>query len=273
MAFVAAKCTNCGGELQLDDNLKTGYCMFCGSRVVIQEAIDLKKVQIEGKVSVEGLATVENLLMRGNQSMEAGEYKKAEDFFEQVINIDAKNHAAWWGKFSAQFLKLMNMPKAQYDGYSINNELHRTNKNDNLSRVGLVPYIGGECFLCGKRAIEYSDAEHKDHYKQEYDVNCTKYQVLKKWSERTRENYVADCNERDRYKKSSSIGCGFSILIFFVCFVGSLLLVYPGISRSIGTVFLVIGIPLVIILPIFSKTNKHKTTNMESEIKRKYFNI
>jgi DNA-directed RNA polymerase subunit RPC12/RpoP len=75
MPLVAAKCTNCGGELQLDDSLKTGFCMFCGSRILVQEAIELKKVQVEGKVSVEGLATVENLLIRGNQSLEAKNYE------------------------------------------------------------------------------------------------------------------------------------------------------------------------------------------------------
>jgi DNA-directed RNA polymerase subunit RPC12/RpoP len=143
MAFVAAKCTNCGGELQLDDNLKTGFCQYCGSKVVVQEAIELKKVQVEGKVSVEGLATVENLLTRGEQSIDEGDYEKAISFFEQAINIDAKNHVAWWGKFNAFF----NIEFNSIKGTKASND----------------------CIINAKRAIEYADANKKVIYQNEYE--------------------------------------------------------------------------------------------------------
>lgn len=103
MSFTAAKCTNCGGELQLDDGLTTGYCMFCGSKVIVKDAIDLKKFQIDGKVSVEGVSDVENLMKRGAQNLKSKKYKEAGEFFQKVIDIDAENHEAWWGKHEAAF--------------------------------------------------------------------------------------------------------------------------------------------------------------------------
>ena len=39
MSFEAAKCPQCGGELQLDIEKETAFCMHCGSKIIVQEAI------------------------------------------------------------------------------------------------------------------------------------------------------------------------------------------------------------------------------------------
>ena len=92
MSFTAAKCTNCGGELQLDENLQSGYCMHCGSKVIVKDAIELKKIQVEGKVSVEGVSDVENLLKRGKQSLRTKKYKEAVD---TLISKGIENITSW----------------------------------------------------------------------------------------------------------------------------------------------------------------------------------
>jgi len=60
MPFVPVKCTSCGGDIQLDDQRETGFCSYCGSQVIFEEAI--KKMEIAGSVSVEGIATLEKKL-------------------------------------------------------------------------------------------------------------------------------------------------------------------------------------------------------------------
>ena len=60
MLYVPVKCTSCGGEIQLDDQLKSGFCMHCGSKVIFEEA--LQKMELSGSVSVQGIATLEKLL-------------------------------------------------------------------------------------------------------------------------------------------------------------------------------------------------------------------
>ena len=40
MAFVQAKCPECGGMLAVDENKKAAVCQFCGGAFIVQEAIN-----------------------------------------------------------------------------------------------------------------------------------------------------------------------------------------------------------------------------------------
>lgn len=44
MSFVDAKCTSCGEELRLDDSVETGFCMYCGNKIAVQDAIELRNI-------------------------------------------------------------------------------------------------------------------------------------------------------------------------------------------------------------------------------------
>lgn len=91
MAFVSAKCTNCGGELQLDDSLDKGYCMYCGSTIIIKDAI--QNVKIEGDVSVSGIATVDNLIELLHRDIDNGKYRSLEyeERYKRAIELDPNN--------------------------------------------------------------------------------------------------------------------------------------------------------------------------------------
>jgi DNA-directed RNA polymerase subunit RPC12/RpoP len=41
MSFKAAKCPNCAGDIQVPDDRDTVKCMYCGSDIVVREAIRL----------------------------------------------------------------------------------------------------------------------------------------------------------------------------------------------------------------------------------------
>ena len=269
MPIVAAKCPNCGGELQLDDNLKSGFCMYCGSRVIVQEAIELKKVQVEGKVSVEGLATMENLLTRGQQCLEAGDYKEAQGFFEKVVNIDAKNHAAWWGKFISEYENcLRDTPRV----FSINNEifanftqneerlknacqkakinyyflteLYNTVYYENLRKNVIFPEVTDTCFFSAKKAIEYADESHKADYIREYEKRCKSYNEMAAQSEKKIiEQMLGEIDSR----RSKGISRG-----FFIIFMPALLAVISFLIKLTGVgivlsiiVFVVLGITFI----------------------------
>ena len=40
MALLQAKCTNCGGELTVDDGKKAAVCQFCGEAFIVEEAVN-----------------------------------------------------------------------------------------------------------------------------------------------------------------------------------------------------------------------------------------
>jgi len=53
MPFVPAKCTSCGGEIQLDDQRESGFCAYCGTKVVFKEAV--QKMELSGSIMVVAL--------------------------------------------------------------------------------------------------------------------------------------------------------------------------------------------------------------------------
>ena len=76
----------------------------------VKKVIDAGKPQEAAKETVketvvvhnEGGSNVQALLDRGQMALEDGEWEKADEFFEQVLNQDAKCGAAYLGKFLAR---------------------------------------------------------------------------------------------------------------------------------------------------------------------------
>lgn len=101
MAFEAAKCTICGGVLQLDNDLDSWKCDHCGSKIIVREAIQKMKIEVCGNVSMSGISTVENDVQLGLLFLENKEWKRAYEVFCKAIekNIDCLD--AWTGCVAA----------------------------------------------------------------------------------------------------------------------------------------------------------------------------
>lgn len=41
MALMEAKCTNCGGKLQIDNKKEAAVCPYCGSTFIVEKGIQL----------------------------------------------------------------------------------------------------------------------------------------------------------------------------------------------------------------------------------------
>jgi len=95
MPFVPVKCTNCGGEIQLDDQLKSGFCVYCGSKVVFKEAV--QKMEFSGSVSVQGIATLEKLLQNAETFQKLGYYEKELEILTQITQNYPEDYRGWWG--------------------------------------------------------------------------------------------------------------------------------------------------------------------------------
>ena len=55
MALQTFKCPNCNGELQMDDGLEKGYCMYCGSTIHVKEEVAKIKIELSGKVEMKNV--------------------------------------------------------------------------------------------------------------------------------------------------------------------------------------------------------------------------
>ncbi len=101
MSFIAAKCPQCGGDLQLDNDKDTAFCMHCGSKIIVQEAIR--------KVQVDNTHMLEFWMKMANSAANAGNYEESYEYYTKVVENDLNNWkatflkgiaAGWLSKFS-----------------------------------------------------------------------------------------------------------------------------------------------------------------------------
>jgi hypothetical protein len=88
MEFVAAKCPQCGGELQLDPMIETGFCMHCGSKIIVQEAIR--------SVRIDNTQMVSTWMIMGDRATEAGNHQEAYEYYTKICEVQPNN---WWALF------------------------------------------------------------------------------------------------------------------------------------------------------------------------------
>ena len=89
MKFVAAQCPQCAGALQVPDDRDTVKCMYCGTDVVVRQAIQL----------VAGNA--KNFLALAKAAEQAENYAEASAYFTRALEIEPTNADAWFGKGTA----------------------------------------------------------------------------------------------------------------------------------------------------------------------------
>ena len=104
MNFVAARCPQCGGELQLDNEQVTGFCMHCGSKIVVQDAIRA--------VRIDNTHMIETWMKMGRSAAESNNYEEAYKYFTKVVEVDLENWNALFLKGQAAgFLSTLSNPR------------------------------------------------------------------------------------------------------------------------------------------------------------------
>ena len=91
MKITPLKCPSCAGEIQLDFDREIGYCMYCGSKVMIHD-------QANKSIKIDESGKIENWTILGFDSLRA---KNAEDvgrYADKIIETDINNPAGWYLK-------------------------------------------------------------------------------------------------------------------------------------------------------------------------------
>ena len=104
MSIERAKCTNCGGNLQVDSTKKTATCPFCHAEYLVQDAINNYKIVNEYNIQHvdtvinqdESSSTVQLRQMESCISV-LKDYKKAEEIARAVIRVLPDSYEAYWG--------------------------------------------------------------------------------------------------------------------------------------------------------------------------------
>ena len=103
MTLVALICPRCGGTVQMDAEIKSGFCVHCGTGIINGQ--NSKKVVIDKGIDVVNYLKVakENLMMH--------EWKAAAGLVESIILTDPDCQDAW---FMKALLSMRDSPKYPY---------------------------------------------------------------------------------------------------------------------------------------------------------------
>jgi tetratricopeptide (TPR) repeat protein len=93
MPFVAAKCPQCGGDLQLDNEMETGFCMHCGSKIIVHEAIRA--------VRVDNTHMIDTWMKMGDLAAESQNLSEAYEYYTKVVEVQPDNYWAIYKKGKA----------------------------------------------------------------------------------------------------------------------------------------------------------------------------
>ena len=91
MSLLALKCPNCNGDIELDADREFGFCRFCGTKVMIQDALS-KTVKLDHS---DKLA---NLLSVGERTYASATPQDLTDLSNKILEIDADNGFGWFCK-------------------------------------------------------------------------------------------------------------------------------------------------------------------------------
>lgn len=97
MAMKALRCPQCGAELELDDSKEFGFCSSCGTKIMLNERVEVKHsgdVHMQMDNSRQG----RNRIAIGNRAFESGNYEEAYHYFTQGLEDAPEDVGALYRK-------------------------------------------------------------------------------------------------------------------------------------------------------------------------------
>lgn len=143
MALVPAKCTQCGGNIEVDNTHEAGICQHCGTPFITEKAINNYNTFITNNfaganINIAGVDP-NNLLTLAKNAEEVGNYEEASNYYSRVLEIQPQNCEALVGKgVSALYNSNLNDIKSDeligYIAKAVENKKNKSNiTNDEIN--------------------------------------------------------------------------------------------------------------------------------------------
>ena len=91
MKLVAAKCPSCGANLEVNPNQEALKCQYCGSAILVDDAIAKYKLEISGEVEIKNLPKIENYLNLAERAYNANNYEEAYKHYGTLLELAPDN--------------------------------------------------------------------------------------------------------------------------------------------------------------------------------------
>lgn len=92
--LVAAKCPNCGSNIEVNRNDNKAKCEYCRSTVIVDDAIERLRIEISGEVEVKNLPKLESMLRVADRHYDNEEYDEALEQYSAAVVLDPTNPKA-----------------------------------------------------------------------------------------------------------------------------------------------------------------------------------
>ena len=89
MALISLQCPNCAGDIELEDSRDFGFCLYCGTKIMVTK--DVNNINIEMSVK-DQRASLKPLALAYCQK---GEFDKALETTKTLISINAADADIW----------------------------------------------------------------------------------------------------------------------------------------------------------------------------------
>lgn len=113
MGLVAAKCTQCGANIEVDDSKEAGICKYCGTAFITEKAINTYNNNITNNINVNSSGNTINIssadksneyLTIARKSRDNDDVEKAEKFYTLALEGQPNN---WEANFYSTYYSVM----------------------------------------------------------------------------------------------------------------------------------------------------------------------
>ncbi len=91
MKLTPAKCPSCGANIDVNEKLDKTICQYCGTTVLIEDAVERYKIELSGSVKVSGVKDADDFVKEATKHLKINEYKDALESARKAIKIDNFN--------------------------------------------------------------------------------------------------------------------------------------------------------------------------------------
>ncbi len=176
MPLVAAKCTQCGANIEVDDTKEAGICQYCGTAFITEKAINNYNTYIINNNNFAGAninvvgGDVDNLIELAKNALEINNEKDTLKYCERALEINIRSAEVWFIKMQGEKIRVMKSPISIENAKSVesisvagNNSIKYENDADKENRTRAVHrfYLeSAKAFLSSlKVSIEYDNVE------------------------------------------------------------------------------------------------------------------
>ncbi|MBO4569216.1 MAG: hypothetical protein J5674_04580 [Candidatus Methanomethylophilaceae archaeon] len=96
MAIVAIKCPSCHGDVQLDDSREFGFCVYCGTKIMIRRDTPPAS-SLDGQVA--------NLKPLMESYLGEGDLGRAQEYARSIIAINGADADVWYADAVAEICR------------------------------------------------------------------------------------------------------------------------------------------------------------------------